>query len=331
MQSTSSRVVILGTGGTIAGTAASASDQVGYSAAQLGVAQLVAAVPELAGVPLEAEQLAQLDSKDMDHATWRALAQRVARHLERDEVAGVVVTHGTDTLEETAWFLQRVLAPRKPVVLCAAMRPATALSPDGPPNLRDAVRVAREPGARGVLAVLAGQVHGAAEVQKLHAYRIDAFGSGEAGPLACVEESRVRMLRAWPEGDALGLGLVQADPADWPRVEIVTSHAGAGGAIVEALCAQGVDGLVVAASGNGTVHHALESALLAAQRQGVAVLRATRCVFGRVIPVAGQALADAGGLNPVKARVELLLRLLAARLSAGAPCPPRTSRAARRT
>ena len=331
MQSNSSRVVILGTGGTIAGTAASAADPVGYTAAQLGVAQLVAAVPELAGVALEAEQLAQLDSKDMDHASWQALARRVAQQLGRPEVAGIVVTHGTDTLEETAWFLQRVLAPRKPVVLCAAMRPATALSPDGPPNLRDAVQVAREPGARGVLAVLAGRVHGAAEVQKLHTYRLDAFDSGEAGPIACVEASRLRLLRPWPDGEALGLEPLHPDPAQWPRVEIVTSHAGAGGAIVEALCAQGVDGLVVAASGNGTVHRALEAALLEAQRQGVAVLRATRCAFGHVIALPGQALPDAGGLSPVKARVELLLRLLRARVLSRAAAPPRTGRAAPRT
>lgn len=310
MQNTSARVVILGTGGTIAGTAVSACDDIGYTAAQLSVADLVAAVPDLAGVPLELEQLAQLDSKDMEFAVWQRLAQRVAHHLARPEVGGVVVTHGTDTLEETAWFLQRVLAPAKPVVLTAAMRPATALSPDGPPNLRDAVRVAREPGARGVLAVLAGTVHGAAEVQKLHTWRLDAFGSGDAGPLAHVEAGQLRVLRPWPAGQALGLGTVQRDPADWPRVEIVVSHAGADGRLVEALRAQGVDGLVVAGTGNGTVHRALESALLAAFEDGVAVLRATRCALGRVIAQPDDALPDAGGLSPVKARIELLLQLL---------------------
>src|SRR5438046_2999883 len=110
MQSTASTIVILGTGGTIAGTAADASDHVGYTAAQIGVAQLVAAVPSLASVPLECEQIAQLDSKDMDFATWQRLAQRTVEHLARDEVRGVVITHGTDTLEETAYFLHRVLA-----------------------------------------------------------------------------------------------------------------------------------------------------------------------------------------------------------------------------
>jgi len=185
MQSKCETVVVLGTGGTIAGTAARATDNVGYAAARLGVAQLVRAVPALAGWPLEAEQVAQVDSKDMDHATWRALALRCAHHLARADIAGLVVTHGTDTLEETAWFLQRVLAPAKPVVLTAAMRPATALLADGPQNLLDAVTVASWPGARGVVAVLAGRVHGARDVRKVHTYRVDAFASGDAGETRC--------------------------------------------------------------------------------------------------------------------------------------------------
>ena len=154
-------VVILATGGTIAGRADDAADNVGYRSASLGVAALLAAVPPLRALPLEAEQLAQVDSKDMDFAVWQRLAQRAAFHLARSEVAGVVVTHGTDTLEETAYFLHRVLAPAKPLVLTAAMRPATSLQADGPQNLLDAVTRARTAGARGVLAVAAGTVHGA--------------------------------------------------------------------------------------------------------------------------------------------------------------------------
>ena len=195
-------VVVLGTGGTIAGTAARADDTLNYRSAQLGVAQLVAAVPPLAGLPLQAEQVAQLDSKDMDAATWLVLARRAAAHLARDEVAGVVVTHGTDTLEETAYFLHRVLAPAKPLVLTAAMRPASSLQADGPQNLLDAVTVALAPGARGVVAVLAGVVHGAADLRKQHGHRIDAFSSGDAGPVARVEDGRLRIFRAWPDGPA---------------------------------------------------------------------------------------------------------------------------------
>jgi len=308
------RVVVLGTGGTIAGTSASAGDNVGYTAAQRGVAELVAGVPALAQVPLESEQVAQLDSKDMGYAVWRELAQRIARHLARADVAGVVVTHGTDTLEETAWFLQRVLAPAKPVVLTAAMRPATALHTDGPQNLVDAIGIAREPGAHGVVAALAGTLHGARDVRKVHPYRIDAFSSGDAGPLGRIEEGRLRRLRDWPEpGEALGVESLPQEGNDWPWVEIVTSGVQADGAAVRALLAAGVHGLVVAATGNGSVHADLESALHTAQQQGVAVLRATRCLDGTIIEAASaqpDALPSAGDLTPVKARVELMLRLL---------------------
>jgi L-asparaginase len=308
------RIVVLGTGGTIAGTSSSAGDNVGYTAAQRGVAQLVAAVPALAQVALETEQVAQLDSKDMGYAVWRQLAQRVAQHLARADVTGVVVTHGTDTLEETAWFLQRVLAPAKPVVLTAAMRPATALHSDGPQNLVDAIGIAREPGARGVVAALAGTLHTARDVRKVHPYRIDAFSSGDAGPLGRIEEGRLRRLRDWPEvGDALGIDSLPREAGDWPWVEIVTSGVQADGAAVRALLAAGVRGLVVATTGNGSVHADLEAALHAAQQQGVAVLRATRCLDGTIIEAAlaqPDALPSADDLTPVKARVELMLRLL---------------------
>lgn len=310
MQSKAATIVVLGTGGTIAGTSADAGDNVGYTAAQLSVAQLLRSVPSLSGVPLETEQVAQLNSKDMSHTVWHALALRCAHHLARPEVAGVVVTHGTDTLEETAWFLQRVLAPSKPVVLTAAMRPATALQADGPQNLLDAVRVAQTPAARGVVAVLAGQVHGARDVRKLHTYRLDAFSSGDAGPISCIEEGVVRLFRAWPHSEAVGVEALPADASKWPRVEIVMSHAGASGAVVQALCAAGVQGIVVAGTGNGTLHSELEAALLEAQAQGVRVLRSTRCASGRVLALPGDVLPSANDLSPSKARVELLLQLL---------------------
>jgi L-asparaginase len=309
MTSMANKVVILGSGGTIAGTAASATDAVGYTAAQLGVAQLVAAVPALAAVDLACEQVAQLDSKDMDFATWQRLASRCAHHLARGDVAGVVLTHGTDTLEETAYFLHRVLAPHKPLVLTAAMRPATSLQADGPGNLLDAVTVARDAQAHGVSVVMAGRAWAGAEVRKAHTYRLDAVNAGDAGPLASIEEGAVRWWREAPRGDALGLSHIGRDAASWPRVEIVLSHAGASGAIVDALVAQGVHGIVAAGTGNGTLHRDLEAALLRAQAGGVRVLRSTRCAAG---PVIGEGtLPTAGALSAVQARVELLLQLLA--------------------
>ena len=317
------RLVVLGTGGTIAGRARAAGDNVGYTAGEVGVADLLAGVsdmagrlPALVGWALEAEQVAQIDSKDMGPMVWRALLARVAHHLARPEVAGVVVTHGTDTLEETAWLLQAVLSPAKPVVLACAMRPATALVPDGPQNLMDALRVAVAPGARGVVAVCAGQVHQARHVQKVHTYRLNAFDSGDAGPLACVEEGRLRQWQPWPEAAApiRPLALVLAATA-WPRVELVISHAGADGAVVRALLATSdagapLRGLVVAGTGNGTLHADLQAALLQAQAAGVEVRRGTRCAYGQVVPGPHDAWPDTGGLSPVKARLSLMLELM---------------------
>ena len=311
------KCVLLGTGGTIAGTASVAADNVGYTAAQVGVQALLQAVPGLAGAAdaWVLEQVAQVDSKDMDFAVWRALAQRCQQHLADPAVRGIVVTHGTDTLEETAWFLHCVLDARKPVVLTCAMRPATALAPDGPQNLRDAVVVAMAPGAQGVLVVCAGEVHGAQQVQKVHPYRPNAFNSGDFGPLGWVEEGRVRLVQNWPQAHAWQAQIAIEDIADgtvWPWVEIVMNCAGASGAVVDALVHSGVQGLVVAGTGNGTLHWALQAALERAQASGVAVRIASRCPLGRVLPRPEATLPDAQGLSPVKARVSLLLELLAA-------------------
>jgi L-asparaginase len=269
---------------------------------------------------LSVEQVAQCDSKDMDHAIWQTLARRVAHHLARPEVSGIVITHGTDTLEETAWFLQRVLAPVKPVVLTAAMRPATALHRDGPQNLLDAVTVARsvEPQLAGVVAVVAGAIHSAQAVSKRHPYRVDAFSSGEAGVLGWVEEGAVRLARPGLQPDevddaaeALGLALIERPVADWPWVAVVTSHAGAEAALVRALVGAGVRGIVVAGTGNGTVHQQLQTALHEAQIAGVRVWRCSRCVDGAVVGQPAGALASAGALSPVKARIALMLALMA--------------------
>ena len=317
-------VVILGTGGTIAGLSGSASDNIGYTAAQVGVDQLVAAIPSLTDAgPVLTEQVAQIDSKDMGFGVWAQLAARVEHYLAREDVDGVVITHGTDTIEETAFFLQSVCRPTKPVVLTCAMRPASALVPDGPQNVIDALAVARHPGASGVTVVCAGTIHSAIEVQKVHTYQLDAFSSGDSGPLGFVEEGKLRLIRNWPLApviraqEAMKTIATVASLADWPRVEIVMNYAGASGLLVDALVAQGVQGLVVAGTGNGTLHHHLEAALMQAQAGGVRVVRATRCVNGRVLPKPGDLLPDSRGLSPVKARVALMLELL----TAASPAP----------
>lgn len=317
------RIAVLGTGGTIAGRAAAASDHVGYVAGQVSVQDLVAAVPALAGWPLEAEQVAQVDSKDMGLAVWQRLVRRVQAQLAREDVRGVVITHGTDTLEETAFVLHTLLRPAKPVVLTCAMRPASALVPDGPQNLLDAVTVAAAPGLAGVVVVCAGQIHAAPHVSKVHTYRTDAFDSGDAGPLGCVEAGVVRCFQPWPlfadagqRADRLA-AFLQAQTL--PRVAWITSHADADGDLVRGLLALGAQdpqrmpqGLLVAGTGNGTLHQDLLAALQEARGQGVRVLRATRCARGRVIADASQAWPEAATLPAAKARLALALDLLPA-------------------
>jgi len=311
MQVDQARIVVLGTGGTIAGRAAEATDNVGYQAAQVGVEALLHGVACPPGVTVVTEQVAQIDSKDMEVSVWLALAGRIAHWLGQPGMRGVVVTHGTDTLEETAYFLQAVLAPGRPVVLTGAMRPATSAAADGPQNLADALAVAATPDARGVMVAFAGHVHDAEDVRKVHGYRADAFSSGDAGPLGHVEEGRLRRLRDWPAGPCRR-ALAQLPAADaWPRVEIVWSHAGASGRVVDALMAAGVDGIVVAATGSGTVHRALEAALLRAAAAGVAVRRASRCGQGPLLAPGDAAIPLADHVSPVKARIALLLERMA--------------------
>lgn len=312
------KIVILGTGGTIAGTAATATNHLDYTAAQVSIEALVAAIADLAVSPCElvTEQVAQIDSKDMGFEVWAQLARRVDHWLKQPEVPGVVITHGTDTLEETAWFLQTLLNPDRPVVLTCAMRPANAMAADGPQNMRDAVAVALHPDARGVVMVCAGVIHNARDVQKVHTCRLDAFSSGDAGPVGYVEKGGLRLVRDWPVAvvdvvpEAIKTMVSQSDGSDWPHVEVLMSYAGASAAIVDALVSGGVRGLVVAATGNGTLHHELEAALLQAQACGIEVVRATRCVDGRVLPKAGDTIADSDGLSPVKARISMMLRLM---------------------
>ena len=344
---TAKKIIVLGTGGTIAGTAASSGDHTGYTAAQLSVADLLRNVDgmsdALRGDELHSEQVAQLDSKDMDFATMTRLAQRCAHHLAQSDVRGIVITHGTDTLEETAYFLHLVLGAacadliaQKPVVLTCAMRPATSSEADGPRNLRDAVAVARDAlhsggQARGVLAVCAGDVHHAAHVQKIHSYALNAFSSGdvalgEAGVLARLEHGAV----VWNTGSeqifkqnehVAGIEYAQnahyliahatPETIQWPRIEIVMNHVHHSGNIVRALLVAStptdpLSGIVVAGTGNSTVSDSLEKALQEARQAGVEVVIASRCVWSEQTGLEDAPLR----LSPVKQRIALSLNLL---------------------
>lgn len=308
------RILVLGTGGTIAGVASEPSDNVSYVAGSLGVEALLARLPasRLAHLEVLSEQLCQVDSKDMSFSIWRSLATRLRECLADPAVQGLVITHGTDTLEETAYYLDRVLHARKPVVLTCAMRPATALLADGPQNLLDALCVASDPQARGVLVVCAGVIHAGGQVQKVHSYRMDPFDSGDAGPLGYVEEGAVRLVSAWSDvpGRWASLELCRVDA--WPRVEIMLNHVQADGHLVISCEGAGVKGIVVAGTGNGSLSAQLEEALKAAMARGMRVARVSRCAGGPIIPAAADELPSYSGLSAVKARIELTLELVAA-------------------
>jgi L-asparaginase len=323
-----SKIVFLGTGGTIAGTSANVNDNVGYRAAQLRIEALLHTAPGLVlachGHAVESEQVVQVDSKDMEFSHWLSLAIRARLHLALPDVVGLVITHGTDTIEETAYFLSRVL-PRdllknKPVVLTCAMRPASSLATDGPQNLLDAACVVVTAKAQGVMVVCAGKVHFAQHVQKVHPYRVDAFDSGDWGVGGYIEEGVVRLFQDWsmPDQKDSIVDMEKLLSVAWPRVEIVMNYVGATGATVRALCnwqssgVAPVRGLVVAGTGNGSIHTDMEVALREAQAQGIRVVRSTRCTWGQVVSVSslGNEFPHSNGLSPVKARIALILDLL---------------------
>lgn len=315
------KVVILGTGGTIAGTASDATRPWAYQAATVSVADLVAGVPALAGLPIEVLQVAQVDSKDMSWSVWQALGHALREHLARSDVAGVVITHGSDTLEETAYWLQQLVHGAKPIVLTAAMRPATAADADGPRNLADAVGVAFEASRRGlggVVAVLNGCGWAGDQVRKSHTTGLDAFDAGGAAPLLVLDSQGqwTQALSVWPRPVALGWSSLQAQRL--PRVEIVHNHVGADGWIVDAMLAQAqggdaLRGIVVACTGHGSVSDSLAQALRRAEELGVLVWRSSRVARGGVVHRTGDEWPACGGLTPAQARVALMLSLMQAR------------------
>jgi len=310
-------VVVLGTGGTIAGTGAPGAQDHAYQAAQLGVAELLAPWMSAPGWTLEAQQVAQLDSKDMDHAVWLNLAIAAQAALNRPEVAGVVITHGTDTVEETAVFLHEVLRTGgKPVVLTCAMRPSTSEQADGPAHLAQSWALVTAARARGVLVVFAGQAWAATAVRKRHPFALDAIGGGDEAPLARWDGQAWRHDAATVGHDGPGRGAEHLPPsvADWPRVAVLPSHAGVEAWWVEAGLNAGVQGWVVSGTGNGSFHRVLESAFDAAQRAGrlrrEQVLVCTRCLGGSVVGQPPHGWPVAASLTPPQARAWLMVQLM---------------------
>jgi L-asparaginase len=310
-------VVVLATGGTIAGAAAT-DVQAGYTSGQVGVEQLLAAVPQAKKLAnLRGEQISNIGSQDMNDEVWLKLARRINELLAMPDVAGVVITHGTDTIEETAYFLNLVVKSRKPVVLTAAMRPSTALSADGPLNFYNAVAVAanRNAAGLGVLVVVNDWIHGAASLTKTSTTAVQTFMSPLRGLVGTV---------AYGEADffcgPVGRNTVNSEfsldgVTALPRVDIVMAYENMDGALIDAAAAAGAKGIVIAGVGNGNMTEAAVKALSAQAKKGVVCVRSSRVVTGRVgrnveLDDDKLGLVASLGLNPQKARVLLRVALL---------------------
>lgn len=318
-------IVILATGGTIAGRGGSDTGA-GYTAAAVGVDALLKAVPQLGELAsVRGEQVANVGSQDMSDAIWLQLAQRINRLLQNDEVAGVVITHGTDTIEETAYFLNLVVRSEKPVVLTAAMRPATSLSADGPLNIYNAVAVAADPEAagRGVLVVINDDIHGARGMTKSSTTDVQTFISPERGLIGTSLYGENRFFRYPYKRHTRDSEFDVAELDALPRVDILYMHAGVSPALVAASQASGARGIVIAGVGNGNMNREVQAAVRDAVAQGLRVVRSTRVTggfVGRNVEADDDALGTiaAGELKPPQARVLLKLALLQERDAADA-------------
>ena len=278
--------------------------------------ELLQELPQLQGVAqLQVEQLANLDSADLQFQHWKRLVTRIREAFaESCELAGVVITHGTNTLEETAWLLELLIDDPRPVVLVGAMRPATALSADGPLNLFQALQVAGSPQARGhgVLVVMDGQIHGARAVTKVATQGVGAFQSPDLGPLGWVDDSGVHLSEASRFRSVPFATL--ALPAQWPEVAILYGCVNPSLALVSSLSHAGVKGVVWTGTGAGQLSSGEREAIKTWPGVLPLMLRASRCGRGPVHPCPLQdelGLLPAGTLNPQKARILLLLALIA--------------------
>ena len=310
-------VVVLGTGGTITGVAA-ATDVQGYQAGVLSIADVLSDIPELADVAkVSSEQLFNVDSVEVDVPQLLLIARSVDAHLSRDDVDAVVITHGTDTLEETAFFLNLVVPSAKPIVVVGAMRPADARSADGPKNLIDAIAVAASPAAhgQGVLVVFGEEVFSGRDVMKQHVAHTGAFGS-PFGALGEVVGTTPRFYRAVTRRhdvtSAFSIRDIVGDSL--PAVEVVYSHADMPLSILDAVVESGARGLVHVGPGGGNIPTRVIDWLDDARTRGLAIVRAAR-VPGGVISRNGVLPDDVHGwvaaddLTPAKARLLLALAL----------------------
>ena len=311
------RIVVLATGGTIAG-AAQSDVQAKYTSGQVGVEQLLAAVPQTKDLAtLRGEQIANIGSQDMNDEVWLKLARRVNELAAMPDVDGIVITHGTDTLEETSYFLNLVVKTTKPVVLTGSMRPSTALSADGPLNFFNAVGVAANKSAagRGVLVVINDSIHGASSLTKTSTTAVETFASPLRGLIGTVNYGVATFNRG-----AVGRHTTESEfsldgVTTLPRVDIVMAYENMDGKLIDAAAAAGAKGIVIAGVGNGNMTEAALAALAAQAKKGIVCVRSSRVATGQVgrnveVDDDKLGLIASDDLNPQKARVLLRLALL---------------------
>ncbi len=307
------RVVVLATGGTIA---SQIDPRTGALAPALTGAELVKAVPGLDKIAnVEVEQISNIGSYDMSPDIWRRLATRANQLLQDRGVSGVVVTHGTDTLEETAYFLDLTVTSTKPVILVGAQRAASFFDSDGPRNLLNAVRVAVSPEAdsMGVMVVMNGQINAAREVTKTNTLEAETFKTLEFGALGVADLGAVRFYRAPLRRQTITL----ADSQPLGRIEIVSQYAGADGRVIRLLIQEeGLAGLVVEGFGVGHVTAGTLEAIKAARARNIPVVFSTRVYTGRTVPLYARdteatalGVIRADNLSAQKARILLMLAL----------------------
>ena len=301
------RILVLATGGTIASKADPRS-AIGYNAGGVAGDQLVASVPGLGKLAtIKAEQISNIGSQDMNSKIWYELAARIKLAFDRNEADGVVITHGTDTMEETGFFLNNVLPSSKPVVLVGSMRPSDANSADGPNNLYDAVEVAASPKSvnRGVLIVMNDTIHSPRWATKTDTTAVQTFRDPNTGPLGYVDPASIRYLSPAPTGEKHTLHLPDGG---LPRVEIVYAHADMDAQQIDDAVRNKAKGIVLAGDGDGNASQAALDALEAAAKKGIVVVRSTRVSSGFVnrnveVPDDKNGFVASYDLNPQKARV----------------------------
>lgn len=311
------KIVILATGGTIAGSATS-EVQSGYQSGQVGVDILINAVPQLKDIAhVTGEQISNIGSQNMSDEIWLKLAKRCNELLAQDTVDGIVITHGTDTMEETAYFLNLVLKSKKPVVLTCAMRPSTALSADGPLNIFNAVAVAgnTDSWSRGVMVVANDRIHSGREVVKTSTTAVETFISPLVGSLGTVSYGKINYVDLPHKKNTFETEFNVDNLSDLPRVDIIAIYEDAPGDLIKAAVDFGAKGIVTSGVGNGNLNDACLEALKYARSKGVVVVRASRVLtgfVGRNIELDDNALGFVASyeLIPSKARVLLRLALL---------------------